>query len=84
MSWVKDALAELGVGRDAKIRPHGGSMRGRIESGQLVTLTPTTFNDVEVDDIVFIKWKGNFLLHLIKEKSNTEMLVGNNLGKING
>ena len=28
--------------------------------------------------------KGNYLLHLIKEKSDTEILVGNNLGKING
>ena len=59
-------------------------MRGRIESGQLVTLEPSTFSDVMIDDVVFIKWKGNYLLHLIKDKSDSEILVGNNLGKING
>lgn len=84
MSWVKEALAELSVGRDVKIRPQGGSMRGRIESGQLVTLTPAMFNDIQIGDVVFIRWKGNYLLHIIKDKSETEILVGNNIGKING
>jgi len=39
MGWVNDALNELAVGRSVQVRPFGGSMRGRIESGQLVTLT---------------------------------------------
>ena len=84
MSWVKEALAELKKGRDVKIRPHGGSMRGRIESGQLVTLTPATFADTKIDDVIFMKWKGNYLLHLIKDKNDKQILVGNNLGKVNG
>jgi len=84
MSWIKEALSELNNGHEAKIRPHGGSMRGRIESGQLVTLAPASFDKVKTDDIVFIKWKGNYLLHLIKDKNESEILVGNNLGKING
>ena len=84
MSWVKEALAGLENDEIVKIRPLGGSMRGRIESGQLVTLAPAAFEDVDIDDVVFIKWKGNYLLHLIKEKNDTEVLIGNNLGKING
>lgn len=84
MSWVKEALNNINEGKPAKVRPHGGSMRGRIESGQLVTIKPASFADVEIDDVVFIKWKGNYLLHLVKEKADDQILVGNNLGKING
>jgi len=39
MGWVKEALRSLEDNGTARIRPFGGSMRGRIESGQLVTLT---------------------------------------------
>ncbi|HEX9060275.1 MAG TPA: hypothetical protein VF941_08855 [Clostridia bacterium] len=84
MSWVKDALMGLENGGVARIRPQGGSMRGRIESGQLVTLKKVNFEDVQLDDIVFIRWKGNFLLHLVRDKNDTELLIGNALGKING
>ena len=84
MSWVKEAVVGLNDGKEVKIRPHGGSMRGRIESGQLVTLSPATFDSVRENDVVFIKWKGNYLLHIVKEKNESEILVGNNLGKING
>jgi hypothetical protein len=84
MSWVKEALAELNKGNLAKVRPFGGSMRGRIESGQLVTLKPTSYKEVEINDIVFIHWKGNYLLHLVIDKKNDVMQIGNNIGKING
>jgi len=84
MSWVKQALAELLNGRQVKIRPIGGSMRGRIESGQRVTLIPIGHQEVGIDDIVFIKWKNNYLLHIVKDKTESALLIGNNLGKING
>ncbi len=84
MSWVKDALAALEAGEDAQVRPYGGSMRGRIESGQLVTISPVETEDVRVDDVVFVRWKGNYLLHLVKEIGDEGFLIGNNLGKING
>jgi len=59
-------------------------MRGRIESGQLVTLAPVNSSDVRVDDVVLVEWRGNFLLHLVKEVQSDQLLIGNNLGKING
>src|SRR5262245_29574063 len=84
MGWVNDAVRELSAGRQVKVRPHGGSMRGRIESGDLVTLAPVNPQDVSVDDIVLVRWKGNYLLHLIREIRGDELLIGNNIGKLNG
>ncbi len=62
----------------------GGSMRGRIESGQLVTISPITPDGVKLDDVVFIRWKGNYILHIVKELGDDAFLIGNNIGKING
>ena len=59
-------------------------MRGRIESGQLVTLEPLVSATVAVDDVVLVKWKGNYILHIVKDVRDDQILVGNNLGKING
>lgn len=84
MGWVKDALPELAVGREVQVRPFGGSMRGRIESGQLVTLAPAQPGDVRVEDVVLVRWQGNYLLHLVKEIQEGRFLIGNNVGKTNG
>ncbi len=84
MGWAKDAKQALDEGRTVKVRPLGGSMRGRIESGQLVTLVPVDPAAVCVDDAVFVAWKGGFLLHLVKEVDTERVLIGNNLGKVNG
>jgi hypothetical protein len=59
-------------------------MRGRIESGQLVTLARVAPGDVSVDDIVFVRWKGNYLLHLVRELGEDRVLIANALGKVNG
>jgi len=84
MGWVTEALTELRQGRSVKVRPFGGSMRGRIESGQEVTLAPVVPEKVRVGDVVLVQWKGNYLLHLVKEIKEGEFLIGNNVGKING
>jgi hypothetical protein len=84
MGWVNDARKELEAGREVKVRPTGGSMRGRIESGQLVTLVPVDSATVKVDDVVLVAWRGGFLLHLVKEVNGDQLLIGNNVGKING
>lgn len=84
MGWVKDALKQLNESGVCQIRPYGGSMRGRIESGQLVTIYKARGEEVQVDDAVFVRWKNNYLLHLVKDMENGRILIGNNLGKING
>ena len=84
MGWVNDARKELAAGREVKVRPFGGSMRGRIESGQLVTIAPVSPEEVRAGDVVLVAWRGNYLLHLVKEIKTDQLLIGNNLGKVNG
>lgn len=84
MGWVKDALKQLEETGTCQVRPYGGSMRGRIESGQLVTIRKVGGQEVQIDDAVFVRWKNNYLLHLVKDKDKGRILIGNNLGKING
>jgi hypothetical protein len=85
MGWVIDARDALRAGRAVKVRPSGGSMRGRIESGQLVTLVPVEDPaTIEVGDVVMVAWKGGYLLHLVKDATADQLLIGNNVGGING
>ncbi|HYH64757.1 MAG TPA: hypothetical protein VD866_08700 [Urbifossiella sp.] len=84
MGWVTDAVAALSAGRTVRVRPTGGSMRGRIESGQLVTLAPTDPYTVEPGDAVLVAWKGGYLLHLVVDVRDDRVLIGNNVGTING
>jgi hypothetical protein len=84
MGWVNDARERLAAGETVQVHPRGGSMRGRIEDGQLVTLAPVRPEDVQADDVVLVGWSGNYLLHLVKEVRGDQVLIGNNLGKVNG
>src|SRR4051794_8879703 len=84
MGWATDAVKGLSAGQTVQVRPLGGSMRGRIESGQLVTVAPVNPADVRVGDVVFVRWKGGYLLHLVKEIDGDRFLIGNNVGKTNG
>ena len=86
MTWADRTISELKEGRTASCRPHGGSMRGRIESGQLVTLEPGL--EPKVGDAVLCRVKGSTYIHLVKavqgHGSSRRFLIGNNRGKTNG
>ena len=84
MSWANHAKARLQAGETVTVRPRGQSMRGRIESGDVVTLKPATVAEVNVGDAVLVRVKGNDYLHLVKAKDGERMLIGNNRGGING
>jgi len=84
MSWIKEALTQLQMNGECVIYPMGHSMRGRIESGQRVAMTRERLEELSVGEVVFIRWKGNYLLHLVLEIQGNQLLMGNNLGKING
>lgn len=63
----------------------GNSMVPLIKSGQEHELIPITWEQAEVDDIVYCKVRGNFYTHLVKAKDAQKgLLIGNNKGNING
>lgn len=56
---LRQAFDIVSSGGTAKLRPKGNSMSGKIESGQLVTIEPTSLEDVKKGDIVLCKVHGN-------------------------
>ena len=85
MGWASAYIERLKRGEVVTFRPRGGSMTGRIESGQLCTVEPVTDSAVlRVDDIVLCKVRGAEYLHLIKAIQGQRFQIGNNRGYING
>lgn len=84
MSWATHHIEKLRKGETVQFRPIGNSMKGKIESGQLVTVCPIREQTLKVDDIVLCKVKGGYFLHLIKAINAGKFQIGNNKGSING
>ena len=84
MNWATHAIEKLQQGETAQVRPHGHSMRGKVNDGDRVTLAPCDPDTLAVGDIVLVKVKGHVYLHLIKAKAKGRFLIGNNRGGING
>ena len=59
-------------------------MKGKIASGQLVTVEPVGDRKLKINDIVLCKVNGNHYLHLIKAIQGDRYQIGNNIGRING
>lgn len=84
MGWATGYIAKLQAGESVSFRPRGNSMSGKIESGQLCTVTPVDPESLEVGDIVLCKVNGSQYLHLVKAKQGARFQIGNNRGRING
>ncbi len=86
MNW-KQHEERLRAGETVGFRPKGNSMRPRIESGNLVTVSPD-ISEVESEDVVFCRVKGNYYVHLVlavKVKGGVKKyLIGNNRRRPNG
>ena len=83
MGWASAYIAQLQSGETVQFRPRGHSMRGKIDSGQLVTVAPAPA-ELSVGDIVLCKVGGRQYLHLIKAIQGERYQIGNNRGHING
>jgi hypothetical protein len=83
-------VAALKEGRSYQLElPKDGdlaSMRERLKHGQVLTISPLKEpGEVQVGDIVFLKWRGgNYILHIVKEIQGGRFLIMNSMGKING
>lgn len=84
MGWATSYIGRLKNGETVQFRPRGGSMRGRIESGQLVTVEPVDPAALQLDDIVLCSVGGAQYLHIVKAIRGRQFQIGNNRGGING
>lgn len=84
MGWATAYIAKLKAGETMQFRPRGGSMSGKIESGNLCTVAPVQTEDLQVGDIVLCKVGGSQYLHLVKAIQDQRFQIGNNRGGING
>jgi hypothetical protein len=68
--------------------PDGGdfaSMRKAVKHGQTLTMSPVEDpGEVQVGDIVFVKWRQGYLFHMVGEIQGDQFLIVNSLGKVNG
>jgi SOS-response transcriptional repressor LexA len=84
MSWAKFAIEALREGKTIQVRPRGHSMKGKVDSGDLVTIAPVDPESLKVGDIVLVRVRGTDYLHLIKAIDGVRFQIGNNRGGING
>lgn len=84
MHWATYAIEALQRGETTQIRPRGHSMKGKVNDGALVTLSPCQTASLKVGDIVLVRVHGNVYLHLIKAIDGERFQIGNNRGGING
>ena len=85
MGWATQVIELLKEGEVVQCTPRGNSMKGKIESGEAVTIRPIEDDEeIEVDDIVLCKVKGKEYLHIVKAIQGERYQIGNNKGKING
>jgi hypothetical protein len=59
-------------------------MSGKIESGQLCTVSPVDISTLSVGDIVLCRVNGTQYLHLVRAIQGQRFQIGNNKGRING
>ncbi len=82
MNWK---IQKLQDGETIISKEPGNSMLPILKSKQPVRLTPISWENCNVGDIVFCKVRGNVFTHLVKEKNDKRgLLIGNNSGRING
>lgn len=86
MGWADFAIKKLNKESSVEITPHGSSMKGKINDGDTVVIEKCVPESLEVGNIVLVKVKGSFYLHLIKaiKDGKKKFLIGNNRGGING
>lgn len=84
MSWATNYIKKLQIGDTIQFKPRGNSMKGKINSGNLVTIEPIGNQKLKKGDIVLCKVKGREYLHLIKAIRGKQYQIGNNRGRING
>jgi Peptidase S24-like len=74
---------KLLAGETVECRPRGSSMKPKLNSGQLITISPD-IDDLHKGDVVFCKVKGRYFVHLLTAIQGDRYQISNNHGHING
>ncbi len=83
MGWATQYIEQLLAGQTVQFRPHGNSMKGRVNSGDLCTVMPITEPPVK-KDVVLCRVGGSQYLHLVNAVRGDRFQIANNHGRING
>ena len=81
--WATEYIERLKHHSTIDIRPKGNSMKGRISSGQLCTIS-SDISEINKNDIVLCCVKGNHYLHLVTGVRKNQYQISNNKGFVNG
>lgn len=85
MGWATQHIANLKAGQTVKFRPHGNSMTGIINNGDLVTVEPLKDTVLVEGDAVLCRVNGSQYVHLITAiGSDGRYQISNNHGHVNG
>lgn len=84
MSWADHAKAALARGETVTVRPHGNSMRPKINDGDQVVIEPVGDRVLRRGDIVLVTVRRNDYLHLITAIKSGLYQISNNKGHVNG
>lgn len=86
--WADVAFKALRRGETIEVRPRGHPMTGRISDGDRVTLQPCRAEDIAAGDMVLARIAGrrytHLVLHQVLEREQGRLLIGNNLGGVDG
>jgi phage repressor protein C with HTH and peptisase S24 domain len=84
MTNFSNYATKLKAGETVKFRPRGNSMQPKIESGQLITVSPVDKSKIQKGDIVLCKVNGHWYVHLVTAVQGKRFQISNNKGHING
>jgi hypothetical protein len=85
MGWASRLIEQLQQGHTVEFRPHGNSMTGKVNSGDLCTVAPIQSDaDLAQGSVVLCKVRGREYLHLISAVRGDQYQISNNHGHVNG
>lgn len=84
MGWVSEARAALAEGRSAIVRPRGDPMQPRRYDDYEVVIDPLGVGSVSINDVVFVEWKGHFVLSTVNWVEGDRFLIGDRYGECKG
>jgi hypothetical protein len=85
MGWAARHIEQLSQGKTVEFRPHGNSMTGRVNNGDLCTVEPIADSvELQPGTVVLCKVRGSEYLHLISAVRGDQYQISNNHGHVNG